>query len=89
MCKQVEVIPVLVCRDHWPENDQTPINKQKKLITGYNRRTSGFYIKLNVWGSLGLNFEYDGGPIIEIGGPIFLYKLRIYEGSTSFREGSV
>ena len=50
---------------------------------------AGFYIKLNVWGSLGLNFEYDGGPIIEIGGPIFLYKLRILEGSTSFREGSV
>ena len=50
---------------------------------------SGFYIELNVWGSLGLNFEYDGGPIIEIGGPIFLYKLRILEGSTSFREGSV
>ena len=49
----------------------------------------GFYIKLNVWGSLGLNFEYDGGPIIEIRGPIFLYKLRILEGSTSFREGSV
>ena len=50
---------------------------------------TGFYIKLNVWGSLGLNFEYDGGPIIEIGGPIFLYKLRILEGSISFREGSV
>ena len=50
---------------------------------------SGFYTKLNVWGSLGLNFEYDGDPIIEIGGPIFLYKLRILEGSTSFREGSV
>ena len=50
---------------------------------------TGFYIKLNVWGSLGLNFEYDGGPIIEIGGPIFLYKLQILEGSTSFREGSV
>ena len=49
----------------------------------------GFYTKLNVWGSLGLNFEYDGGPIIEIGGPIFLYKLLILEGSTSFREGSV
>ena len=32
---------------------------------------SGFYTKLIVWGSLGLNFEYDGGPIIEIGGPIF------------------
>ena len=50
---------------------------------------TGFYTKLNVRGSLGLNFEYDGGPIIEIGGPIFLYKLRILEGSTSFREGSV
>ena len=49
----------------------------------------GFYTKFNVWGSLGLNFEYDGGPIIGIGGPIFLYKLRILEGSTSFREGSV
>ena len=34
VCKQVEVIPVLVCRDHWPENDQTPIKKQKWLITG-------------------------------------------------------
>ena len=42
---------------------------------------AGFYTKLNVWGSLGLNFEYDGGPIIEIGGPIFLYKLQILEGS--------
>ena len=50
---------------------------------------SGFYTKLNVWGSLGLNFEYDGGPIIEIGGPIFLYKHRILEGSTSFCESSV
>ena len=50
---------------------------------------TGFYTKLNVWGSLGLNFEYDGGPIIEIGGPIFLYKLQILEGSTSFRQGSV
>ena len=30
---------------------------------------TGFYTKLNVWGSLGLNFEYDGGPIIEIGVP--------------------
>ena len=38
---------------------------------------------MNVWGSLGLNVEYDWGPIIEIGGPIFLYKLRISEGSTS------
>ena len=50
---------------------------------------SGFYTKLNIWGSLGLNFEYDGGPIIEIGGPIFLDKLRILEGSTSFHEGPV
>ena len=50
---------------------------------------AGFYTKLNVWGSLGLNFEYDGGPIIEIGGPIFLDKLRIFQGSTSFHEGLV
>ena len=49
----------------------------------------GFYTKWNVWGSMGLNFEYDGGPIIEIGGPIFLYKLQILEGSISFSEGSV
>ena len=28
MCKQVEVIPVLVCRDHWPENSL----KQAKVI---------------------------------------------------------
>ena len=48
---------------------------------------SGFYTKLNVWGSLGLKFDYDGGPIIENGGPIFLYKHRILGGSTSFREG--
>ena len=34
---------------------------------------SGFYTKLNVWGSLELNCDYDGGPIIENGGPIFLY----------------
>ena len=32
----------------------------------------GFYIKLNTCGSLRLNFDYDWGPIIENGGPIFL-----------------
>ena len=48
---------------------------------------TGFYTKLNVWGSLGLNFDYDGGPNIENGGPKFLYKRRILEGSTSFYEG--
>ena len=48
---------------------------------------TGLYTKLNVWGSLGLNFDYDGGPIIENGGPIFSYKGRILEGSTSFGEG--
>ena len=68
----------------------TSSNKLKyKWITYLMSSLSGFYTKLNVWGSLGLNFEYDGGPIIEIGCPIFLYKLRILEGSTSFREGSV
>ena len=34
---------------------------------------AGFYTKLNIWGSLGLNFDYEGGPIIENGGPICLY----------------
>ena len=61
-------------------------------LDGLNARVlkeQGFTPKLNVRGSLGLNFEYDRGLIIEIGGPIFLYKLRILEGSTSFREGSV
>ena len=60
-----------------------------KCFLKVNFSLAGFYTKLNVWGSLGLNFEYDGGPIIEIGGPIFLDKLRILEGSTSFHEGSV
>ena len=60
------------------------------LLVWYNKHgIAGFYTKWNVWGSLGLNFEYDGGPIIEIGGPIFLYKLQILEGSISFSEGSV
>ena len=53
-----------------------------------SRCLPGFYTKLNVWGSLGLNFDYDGGPIIENGVPSF-YTLRILEGSTStsFCEG--
>ena len=38
---------------------------------------TGFYTKLNVWGSLGLNFDYDGGPINENGGPIFQYVYII------------
>ena len=65
------------------------LGKKAHYVFHFISTTAGFYIKLNVWGSLGLNFEYDGGPIIEIGGPIFLYKLRILEGSTSFHEGSV
>ena len=38
---------------------------------------TGFYTKLNVWGSLGLNFDYDGGPINKNGGPIFQYVYII------------
>ena len=38
---------------------------------------TGFYTKLNVWGSLALNFDYDGGPINENGGPIFQYVYII------------
>ena len=61
----------------------------KSISAYFETLISGFYTKLNVWGSLGLNFEYNRGPIIEIGGPIFLYKLRIWEDCTSFHEGSV
>ena len=47
------------------------------IRTAYDRqiegRGAGFYTKLNIWGSLGLSFDYDGGPIIENGGPICLY----------------
>ena len=45
----------------------------KKRFIFWTCYTTGFYTKLNVWGSLGLNFDFDGGPIIENGGPIFLY----------------
>ena len=40
-------------------------------VWGISETCAGFYTKLNVWGSLGLNFDYDGGPIIENGGPTF------------------
>ena len=53
------------------------------IILGY----AGFYTKLNVWGSLGLKFDYDGDPIIENGGSIVLCKSRILEVSTSFCKG--
>ena len=46
-----------------------------KIRPAVNVGKTGFYTKLNVWGSLGLNFDYDGGPIIENGGPIFLYRV--------------
>ena len=42
-------------------------------------RGPGFYTKLNVWGSLGLNFDYDGGPIIENGVPSFYISLEFWE----------
>ena len=42
---------------------------------------SGFYTRLNVWGSLGLNFDCDGGPIIENGGPIFLEFWKVVNPS--------
>ena len=76
------------CR-HIPARSTTQAALNKECLFSISLGVTGFYTKFNVWGSLGLNFEYDGGPIIEIGGPIFLYKLRILEGSTSFREGSV
>ena len=68
---------------------ESVLQKYFSYFSTVTKTYAGFYNKLNVWGSLGLNFEYDGGPIIEIGGPIFLYKLQILEGSISFSEGSV
>ena len=61
--------------------------KIELLLVYFDAGHAEFYTKLNVWGSRGLNFDYDGGPIIENGGPIFSYKRRILEGSTSFRKG--
>ena len=48
------------------------------MFTGsmYHKLYAGFYTKLNVWGSLGLNFEYDGGPFIEIGVPSFYISFE-------------
>ena len=40
---------------------------------------SGFYTKLNVWGSLGLNFDYDGGPIIENGVLYFYIRVEFWK----------
>ena len=48
-------------------------------------KKTGFYTKLNVLGSLGLNFDYYGGPIIENGGPIFLY-IHIISFNTGFMD---
>ena len=46
--------------------------KQRTSCDQNSLCSAGFYTKLNVWGSMGLNFDYEGGPIIENGGPIFL-----------------
>ena len=40
---------------------------------------TGFYTKLNVWGSLGLNFDYDGGPINENGVPSFYISFKFWK----------
>ena len=29
VCKQMVVLPVFLCRAYWPENGQTPMDKQK------------------------------------------------------------
>ena len=49
------------------------MDKFRQINTELWPLIAGFYTKFNVWGSLGLNFDYEGGPIIENGGPIFLY----------------
>ena len=44
---------------------------------------AGFYTKLNVWGSLGLNFNKTGVPSLKMGVPSF-YIWAFREG---FRTG--
>ena len=39
----------------------------------------GFYTKLNVWGSLGLNFEYDGVPSLKLGVPSFYISFVFWK----------
>ena len=39
----------------------------------------GFYTKLNVWGSLGLNFEYDGVPSLKLGVPSFHISFEFWK----------
>ena len=44
-----------------------------------NRPYAGFYTELNIWGSLGLNFDYDGVPSLKMGVPSF-YIWTFLEG---------
>ena len=45
----------------------------------YLKPYTGFYTKLNVWGSLGLNFDMTGVPSLKMGVPSF-YIWTFHEG---------
>ena len=40
--------------------------------------SAGFYIKPNAWGSLGLNFDYDGVLSLKMGVPSFCNNKSRY-----------
>ena len=40
---------------------------------------TGFYTKLNVWGSLGLNFDYGGVPSLKMGVPSLHISVEFWE----------
>ena len=65
-----ELWPLIYSKISFPLNI---LRTNGHILTKLYITISGFDTKLNVWGSLGLNFDYEGGPIIENGGPIFLY----------------
>ena len=45
----------------------------------YWELSAGFYTKLNIWGSLGLNFEYDGVPSLKLGVPSFYISFELWK----------
>ena len=54
-------------------------NVFRDSFSNFQQAHAGFYTKLNVWGSLGLNFDYDGGPIIEMEVPSFYISFEFWK----------
>ena len=54
------------CEHHGANKTANGANK-RRCCTCNSDVAPGFYTYVNFWGSLGLNFDYDGGPIIFYG----------------------